>query len=52
MALLSRIMIRAAKSDLVTIPPCHHKVSASQFSITLHCQALVCMQVCDPVLVC
>ena len=26
MALLSRIMIRAAKSDLVTIPPCHHKV--------------------------
>lgn len=28
MALLSRIMIRAAKSDLVTIPPCHHKVHA------------------------
>ena len=29
MALLSRIMIRAAKSDLVTIPPCHHKVSTN-----------------------
>lgn len=27
MALLSRIMIRAAKSDLVTIPPCYHKAS-------------------------
>ena len=27
MALLGRIMIRAAKADLVTIPPCHHKVN-------------------------
>ena len=26
MALLKHIMIRAAKSDLVTIPPCHYKV--------------------------
>lgn len=28
MALLKHIMIRAAKSDLVTIPPCHHKVGS------------------------
>ncbi|DBA80065.1 TPA: hypothetical protein ACH3X2_007554 [Trebouxia sp. C0005] len=32
MALLSRIMIRAAKSDLVTIPPCHHKVTRLDFA--------------------
>ena len=38
MALLSRIMIRAAKSDLVTIPACHHKVPP-HFIITLHSEA-------------
>ncbi|KAL0025980.1 hypothetical protein WJX77_010392 [Trebouxia sp. C0004] len=32
MTLLSRIMIRAAKSDLVTIPPCHHKVTRLDFA--------------------
>lgn len=29
MALLKHIMIRAAKADLVTIPPCHHKVTSA-----------------------
>ena len=32
MALLGRIMIRAAKSDLVTIPPCHHKVNLPSYA--------------------
>lgn len=29
MALLSRIMIRASKDDLITIPPCYSKVRPS-----------------------
>lgn len=58
MHLLRQVMIRAAKSDLITIPPCHAKVSCgawtnrhsrSLFSLglsLLHMQSVQCKYPC------